>query len=381
MDVDQPIYGRIYLIVNTVNSKVYVGLTTQPLIKRWKQHLKVARGGGASLIARAIRKYGESKFSILELEKCSSNVELNAAEQRVIAKYNSTAPNGYNLTHGGGQPKLTERAMRNMSLAHGGLSLKQESGVVHKYQFGSNSYELASEYKVTASTIIRALKRRGVRIRTNRSLSDGQELEVIQRYLIGKSTVELGREYEVNHRTIWGILIRHGVQLRTISQAKGGLPVELELDVIYRYQSGDSATRLAGRYRVDRGTILNTLRRYGVQVRHRGLPVELEPEVIKKYSSGTTILQLSKEYDVSEQALSKMITRNGLQVKSFKFSKILSDEQELEAIQKYLAGLSSPKVGAEYGVNYLTIINLLNKHGVPVRTVKQAKNLNRVIDA
>lgn len=374
-DLGQLAYGRIYLITNTVSSKVYVGLTTQLIIKRWRQHLKVARRGGASLIARAIRKYGESKFSIRELEECSGNEELNAAEQKFIAEYNSAAPNGYNLTYGGGQPELTERAVRNMSLAHGGLTPKQESEVVQKYQSGANSYELASEYKVTPSTIIRALKRRGVSIRTNRSLSDGQELEVVQKYLVGKSTIQLGKEYKVNHRTIWDILTRRGVQLRTISQANGGLPVELELDVVHSYQSGDSATKLASKYGVDRGTLLNTLRRHGIEVRHRGLPVELEPEVIKKYLSGTTILQLSKEYDVDEQTLSRVITRNGFQVRSSKFSRVLSDEQEQEAIQKYQAGMSSPRIGSEYGVNYLTIINLLNRHGVPVRTVKQAKSL------
>ena len=35
--------GYIYLIENDVNNKKYVGLTTQTIDKRWKQHLNASK--------------------------------------------------------------------------------------------------------------------------------------------------------------------------------------------------------------------------------------------------------------------------------------------------------------------------------------------------
>jgi hypothetical protein len=53
----KPVYGRIYLITNTVNGKVYVGKTIGELRRRWSQHIKVAKKGSPTHFSNAIRKY------------------------------------------------------------------------------------------------------------------------------------------------------------------------------------------------------------------------------------------------------------------------------------------------------------------------------------
>lgn len=91
------VMGVIYKITNKINGKLYVGQTRQKLNNRIKghKHSKVKRGVDA-----AIKKYGGENFSIEVIEECPVE-SLDEREIFWIAKLNSKAPNGYNLTDGG----------------------------------------------------------------------------------------------------------------------------------------------------------------------------------------------------------------------------------------------------------------------------------------
>lgn len=90
------VYGVVYLIVNMVNGKRYVGQTIQPLAKRFNAHAYAD-----SLIGKAIRKYGKENFHCGVIKTCTSKAELDVAEKHFIAVLNCKAPYGYNLTDGG----------------------------------------------------------------------------------------------------------------------------------------------------------------------------------------------------------------------------------------------------------------------------------------
>lgn len=92
--------GRIYKITNNINGKLYIGQTTYPLSYRYTNHLSDARNGRGYAMASAIRKYGQNNFKIELIEECDED-QLNDLEVKYIKQYNSVAPNGYNLTHGG----------------------------------------------------------------------------------------------------------------------------------------------------------------------------------------------------------------------------------------------------------------------------------------
>ena len=55
-------FGRIYIIRNTINNKVYIGQTIHSVKLRFSKHLTSARKGGDYVIGKAIRKYGEENF-------------------------------------------------------------------------------------------------------------------------------------------------------------------------------------------------------------------------------------------------------------------------------------------------------------------------------
>lgn len=93
--------GYVYLVTNHVNGKRYVGLTKTTLRKRWWAHTGIARRGGKTLMAYAIRKYGEASFTIQVLEEVEDVALLPDRERAWIKELNTFAPNGYNLTSGG----------------------------------------------------------------------------------------------------------------------------------------------------------------------------------------------------------------------------------------------------------------------------------------
>jgi group I intron endonuclease len=92
----------IYKITNTVNDRVYVGLTTGPLRVRWRQHLSAAKTDVDKPLYRAMRKHGAEKFAIKAIYEATSIEDLRAAEIRLIGELKAHAKDGgYNLTDHG----------------------------------------------------------------------------------------------------------------------------------------------------------------------------------------------------------------------------------------------------------------------------------------
>jgi len=79
------------------SDKCYIGITNN-LEKRKKNHLKDVRLGANRKFHKAIRKYGEPVFEIIET--CQTIEELYEAEKKNIEKFNSFK-SGYNSTLGG----------------------------------------------------------------------------------------------------------------------------------------------------------------------------------------------------------------------------------------------------------------------------------------
>lgn len=92
--------GYIYKIVNDINNKIYVGMTRNTLIQRWKEHRNHYKDRDTHLYY-AMRKYGIEHFQIIELEECLDE-ELTIREAYWINKL-SAYENGYNMTEGKGE--------------------------------------------------------------------------------------------------------------------------------------------------------------------------------------------------------------------------------------------------------------------------------------
>lgn len=144
--------GFIYVIRNTVNSKVYIGQTRTSVEQRWKEHLRHARYGD-QIINRAMRKYGVDKFYIETLEICDISV-LDYREIYYIELFDSTDKSkGYNVSIGGNTPKFKRKA----------LSISDLINLYVSEQFTLE--QIAKKYEVSKYIITTELKNAGVTIR------------------------------------------------------------------------------------------------------------------------------------------------------------------------------------------------------------------------
>lgn len=108
-------YGRVYLIINKVTGKKYVGQTTLTLAERWRSHVHaMSNPRRTQPVTAALRKYGHENFTMAELDTCGSQEELNAREREWAVRLGTFAPTGYNLRAGDGVGALAESARERL---------------------------------------------------------------------------------------------------------------------------------------------------------------------------------------------------------------------------------------------------------------------------
>lgn len=103
----------VYCFTNKINSKKYIGLTSN-IQQRYKQH-KSTRNR-CPVFSNAIKKYGFESFDFLILKDSLTKEDANLFEIQFIKELNSLVPNGYNRTNGGNSSsRHTEESKRKIS--------------------------------------------------------------------------------------------------------------------------------------------------------------------------------------------------------------------------------------------------------------------------
>jgi len=111
----------LYIIVNRVNGKKYVGITNN-LQQRRREHYS---GNGSKIIWQAIQKYGANNL-VMCARYAADELWIKEMEQTLIRVLNTRSPNGYNLTDGGEGSlgwKPSEETRKKMSEAHKGKTM------------------------------------------------------------------------------------------------------------------------------------------------------------------------------------------------------------------------------------------------------------------
>lgn len=200
-------YGRIYIIKNTLNSKVYVGQTTVSLKLRFQNHLSAARCNKGYVIGKAIRKYGEQNFYIELLEECLTE-EINNREIYWIKLFDSTNNNfGYNMSIGGNVTRTSKELDSNI--------------IIDMFNSGIPAFKIAKILKTGVPNITNILKSNNIKYGIDlQKTSKITESIIVDLYLDGYSTVDISKEFNKNKSSIRGILIRNNIKLRTFKETK-----------------------------------------------------------------------------------------------------------------------------------------------------------------
>lgn len=165
--------GFIYVIRNTVNSKVYIGQTRTSVEQRWREHLRHAQYG-YQVINRAMKKYGIDKFYVETLEIYSIGL-LDEREMYYIDSFNSTDKSkGYNVSIGGNTPRFKRKTLSISDLV--------DMYVNKKFTLE----EIANKYEVSRYIITTELTNAGVTIRDRHescSKFKSIPIDVLEKYL------------------------------------------------------------------------------------------------------------------------------------------------------------------------------------------------------
>ena len=130
----------VYLIINNINNKPYVGATVNTISERFSKHVWESFNlKDNSALHRAIKKYGIENFNISKLEECSVQEVFN--REKYWIKYYNSYENGYNETPGGeGHPKFDYEL------------------IYQKFNSGMLQKDIAKELGCEKHTITRALR-------------------------------------------------------------------------------------------------------------------------------------------------------------------------------------------------------------------------------
>lgn len=135
----------IYKIVNTVNSKIYIGKTYGSIQERWKEHCKdyIRESKENRPLYRAMNKYGIEKFYIEPIEEVDTTTNNLEERERYWIEYFNSFKKGYNATLGGdGRPYLDYDL------------------IVDTYKELQNQKEVAQKLKISVESVRRALRDR-----------------------------------------------------------------------------------------------------------------------------------------------------------------------------------------------------------------------------
>lgn len=153
------VYGYIYMIVNNINGKTYIG--QHKYSKEWD---KDGYMGSGSVLYKAKNKYGIENFEKFLIQYCYSKEELDEQEIFWIAEYKNRGKAEYNLTKGGHSFSSTNKG-KHFSEEH-----KRKLAEAHK---GQNKGKKLSEE--TRKKMSEAKKGHSVTEEARRKMSEAKK--------------------------------------------------------------------------------------------------------------------------------------------------------------------------------------------------------------
>lgn len=207
--------GKIYLITNDVNSKVYVGQTIQTLNKRFNGHCCYSKSDRSinMYIKRAIHKYGRDKFHIHLIEECPIET-LNDREKYWINHYDSYNK-GYNLTLGGQDSNYF-----NLHRIEDTIDIKKFEQYI--LEFKPLATEVSKHFGISKCSVYNLIIRinnpnlilNSYNPRKGKSISDIDTKELIRLYKEGWSILDLVKKYHIRKNKISKFLKENGIHIR-----------------------------------------------------------------------------------------------------------------------------------------------------------------------
>jgi group I intron endonuclease len=193
--------NTIYLIINKIGQKPYVGQTWMTIENRWRTHFYL--NSGCIKLKNALEKYGKDKFTIEIIAQCSDQQIANYLEDFYIEEYDSIK-NGYNIKSGGSNGKHSVATRQKMSKSHIGKPspMKGKSSPIK----GVSKSE-AHKKKLSDAHKGKSPWNKGKTFPLIRVISPETRIIIREEYAFGKISMrKLAKKYNVSKTTISKII-------------------------------------------------------------------------------------------------------------------------------------------------------------------------------
>jgi hypothetical protein len=135
------------------------------------------------------------------------------------------------------------------------------------------------------------------------------------------------------------------------------------------YQAGSKLREITAEVGFSEPTVLDALRKEGVEV-NRGqvntrTPPEVEAKVLILYAAGKPFTEIVREAGRSEHTITAVLRRNG--IKPDRNPWRLTDEQRERIPDLYMDGMDAPEIGRVLGCHSSSVYNVLKDEGIDRR--------------
>jgi len=162
-----------------------------------------------------------------------------------------------------------------------------------------------------------------------------------------------------------------------------------EAQIIEDYQSGMSTYGVAKKHGCSDNTVVNILKRNGIQRRTQQEAGQLrwghienlnEAQVVSEYLSGMSTYEVSKKHGCSDNTVVSILKRNGIKIRTRQEASQLyfghiEPLNKAQIIEDYQSGMSTIQVGKKHGCANKTVNRLLKQNGIKIRTRQEACQL------
>lgn len=195
----------------------------------------------------------------------------------------------------------------------------------------------------------------------------------MRRYEAGETARGLARAFGCSDSAVERVIRQAGVEkhgLGKVSPWKG--TAEQQIEVVRRYQAGESVRMIASSIGCRSDRISETLAAHGVAIRpsgkHRRFSDDQAVQLAEEYQAGASLETLSKRHGVNTATVRNTLQRLGVEARPSARPVFWTDERVAEVVHLYQDGWSQEKIAVHIGSTQSAVSLRLIKAGVITRT-------------
>lgn len=258
------------------------------------------------------------------------------------------------------------------------LTENQIKQIVKEYSKSKNISKVAESLSLNRSTVLKHLKHLNLffdKDKSNKGFTDEEIKNIIYKYEQGESPTKIATELQVSSYSVSKILKEQGkLRNRTKAIFYDRLSNEETKKIIEMYGRGLSSNKIATELEISSDIVLKHLHLSNIPIKtnssySRCLLTELQiNDICKEYENGENISKLASKYHSTNGTIKKILISHGFEItrKKSLFSnrKKLSFEEQQLVLKQYKENKEFTTIAQNFNVSEHTIRRIIKSHNI-----------------